>query len=271
MMLRKLYHSVKWCAKHLKWVLQTPIIRDFACQRNSVKFQADGSILVIAPHADDELIGCYQLIKNYSSNVTVFYCSFLGSNYSDNNRVIRENEIKNYINSQGIGLYISSPKQIAKDLLCVINTIKPNYVFIPSIIDWHPEHRKVNIIIADIVKNFPFYIGWYHVSLPIPGDFVSAYSSMTETEQKNKWSSMQSFYTSQLHMDIERFVLVEKLSGETDYAREVYMILSDDRFLSIVQNAIDIEEHLDNLKTILGDLNKMYKQTNAFYRKICTS
>lgn len=268
-MLKKLYRDYVNCKKRRRWVKETKEIKQFIGLPSTAKeYYADSKILVIAPHADDELIGCHRLISHYPDNVTVFYCSYLGSNYDENNRVIREKEIREFTNHYNVDLVVSCPPNVSKDLVDVILRLKPEIIFLPSIVDWHSEHRLVNTIIAEIINVCPETIGWYHVSMPIPREYINAYCSMTPEQQMTKWLDMRSFYLSQLHIDAERFILVEKLTGEDETAVESYLLLSKNDFISKVENSRFYEKELNSLKSTLGYLNCMYNKTSEIYNEI---
>ena len=65
-MLKKLYRDYVNCMKRRRWMKETKEIKQFIGLPSTAKeFHADGKILVIAPHADDELIGCHRLIHHF--------------------------------------------------------------------------------------------------------------------------------------------------------------------------------------------------------------
>lgn len=223
-------------------------------------------ILVIAPHADDELIGCYQLLKDYSDLITVLYCSFLGSDYSEKNRIKRENEFLTFIRTVKCNYIISSPNRVKEDTQLFIKQNNPEFVFLPSVIDWQHEHRLLNYLCNEIInESSNLRIAWYHVSLPIPGDYVNAYSEMSELDNKEKWRMMEACYTSQLHMDIDRFRFVDWTIGNTKSAFETYCILKISNWKKLLIAAQSIQPELDNLKYCLGDMGKMFNQTKQAY------
>ena len=268
-MLKKLYRYFVNCMKRRRWVKETKEIIQFIGLPSTAKeFRADGKILVIAPHADDELIGCHQIISHYTNNVTVFYCSYLGSNHDESNRVIRENEIREFTKHKNVDLVTSCPSNVPRDLVDIIRALQPEIIFLPSIVDWHPEHRLVNTKLADIINVCPDTIGWYHVSMPIPREYINAYCSMTTEQLMTKWSEMRTFYHSQLHMDLERFILVERLTGKKETAIESYLLLSKDDFVRKVENSRFYEKELNSLKSTLGNLNFMYDKTLKIYNAI---
>lgn len=235
------------------------------------EFKTDKRILVLAPHADDELIGCYQLIKNHYDTVTVLYCSFLGSNYSDSNKRTREKEFVSFVQTVNCDYIISSPDRVKEDIRTFINQSMPEFIFLPSVVDWQHEHRKLNNLCNEVVEeNMDLKIGWYHVSLPIPIDYINSYSLMSNKDFEEKWAVMNSCYTSQLHMDIERFRFVEKSIPNDNCALETYSILTIHNWKKMIANAHIIQPELNALKECLGNMKKMFCLTNNIYRTIST-
>ena len=103
-----------------------------------------GKTLVVAPHFDDELIGCYSILKNYE-NVTVLVVT---TNNSDQDEVRFNESYKlslkhNYklkkikLIKDGSGRFISEK---------ILFTFK-NYdnIFIPSLFDRHPDHFLISL------------------------------------------------------------------------------------------------------------------------------
>lgn len=261
-------HKCRWSI--WKYQLKCLSIEDYLIISTENNNKIEGTILIIAPHADDELIGCNQLISNPDLEVTIFYCGFLGSNNDAKNGIEREKEIRTYANSQNRRLVVSSPENAENDLERVIAEIQPTVVFLPSFIDWHPEHRHVNVILANVVGKVGIHceIGWYHVSLPIPAAFVNYMSMMSKNQYLKKWRAMTRYYPSQLHMDIKRFKFIERQVINSCYAAETYYLQNVERW----KNSLDIlhsnENQMDTLKSTLGQIDKMYNQTLILYKTI---
>lgn len=268
-MLRELYHSYRSTVKHLKWRLQAKKITHLTHVSNAVPFTCDGPILIIAPHADDELIGCHRLIRNNAEKITILYCAFLGSNYSEQNRQVRQREFEHYARMQGCDYAISSPEQLQSKLITLIHQLNPAYIFLPSFVDWHPEHRLINKILIETFKAITMNvrIGWYHISLPIPGIFVNSYSEMDEKQQHEKWETMAACYPSQMHMDISRFKFIENLGNSSATLAEAYVILPISKWKTAVETVSD-ETELNSLKMTLGNIKSMYIETTNVYKQI---
>lgn len=267
--LTKIYSYIIGIKNHVLWQIQAANVKTLTTSSCAVEFHSTSHIIVIAPHADDELIGCHQLILNHRHLVTIFYCGYLGSNQSETNRTIREKEIIAYSRYQNCNLIISAPNTIQADLRKAIEQLKPEYVFLPSYVDWHDEHRLINNLLVSIRPSHHIKVGWYHVSLPIPGVFVTAFSTMSKTEYLKKWKAMIICYPSQLHMNLSRCKYIEKLGTKGNEYRETYIIMSFDRYCIMVEKlALRPSEQFQSLKATLGDIERMYTETNHIYKTL---
>lgn len=184
------------------------------------------NILILAPHADDEWIGCSQAIK-LSKKSTVYYFNFLGKNYNSQNEKIRLEEIKKVSKINNSKLVISSSRENYFDLKKLINDENFSAIFIPFPLDWHPEHLKVNDIaidiISDSVKSSNLY--FYHISVPIPETIKEyVYLPMSKSEIQNKIKVFDQNYISQRNTPIRRLALQNRIwaQGQKFYAAEVY-------------------------------------------------
>lgn len=266
-MLRRFIKYLIRIRKTINWKLQSRRVASLYKNENAQPFCiTDEEVVIIAPHADDELIGCHQLITNYTQSITVLYGGYLGSNQTESNRITREQEIKKYCQMQGCNLVVSTPKTIGYELKRVIRERVPQFIFLPSYVDWHDEHRLVNDVLIENFEEYKGHIAWYHVSMPIPGRFINAYSAMSKEQNNSKWDLMKQVYISQLHMDINRFRFVEKINGKPE---ETYFVLDKNEYKEAVNAFKEIGvKKMHKLKSALGDISKMYELTNSIYQSI---
>lgn len=226
-------------------------------------------VIIIAPHADDELIGCYGILSKYKKQVKVFYCSLLGENVTAHNKNIRERELMSYLNSMQIEYFISN-NEIIEDLSMILDSYEPAIIALPSYVDWHSEHRKVNEILHDLLakRRTCYTILWYHVSLPIPYMYVNCVTRFNKQDHRAKWYSLISYYKSQLHMDIDRFRAVEQLWCDKDEFSETYLALDTKTWIACFKILSNYNSELNCLKKSLGNLYYMVKNTEKFYKNI---
>ena len=109
-------------------------------------------ILVLAPHPDDEVIGCGGLLLKYAKNCDVVCLS--DGRYGDENieplemAEIRKKEFENVMNEIDVNgfdfLYIEDSKvKYSYNKFKQIEFKKYDYIFIPNYLDQHPDHKAV--------------------------------------------------------------------------------------------------------------------------------
>lgn len=231
------------------------------------------NILILAPHADDEWIGCSRALQR-SEKSTVYYFNFLGKNYSSANEKTRLEEIRKLSKIFSFELIISENREDYSDFQKLITDKNYSAVFIPFPLDWHPEHIKVNDIAQEIIsksgKNFNLY--FYHISVPIPEvDIRYSYLPLSGSEAKEKIKVFDENYVSQKNTPIRRLVLQNKIwaQGQKFYAAEMYarfQIIEWKEFLIFVhKNYPAISKtvhHIDFPLRIRKLSNRIYKDFN---------
>lgn len=213
-------------------------------------------VLLIAPHADDELLSSYTLIKR-CPNITVYYCGFTGSNHSDDNRKIRYDEIKSVCSECDIPIIYGGGD--CNNLDQVIRTY--DTLVIPSVVDWHFEHRKVSYLLYDVLQRTKqiFNIYTYSVTVPNESDGDVIAMTMTKSEQNDKYSLFYRFYRSQKFMPIFRFRINERINGyhTNAYSAEVFSKCSYSKWIDEIKIIMDREQaESKELKALLRALGK---------------
>jgi LmbE family N-acetylglucosaminyl deacetylase len=130
-------------------------------------------VLVIAPHQDDEAIGCAgTIIKHVRSGgcVETVFCT-----HDTQERMKESEEAASIIGSQK-NYFMQFPvrslynnKDFKNNLISVINQARPEVVFIPFLLDKHDDHRMISIAFADIRKDIDlnFMVYAYSVWSPL--------------------------------------------------------------------------------------------------------
>lgn len=233
----------------------------------------DQTFLVIAPHADDEYIGCCELIKAKSkqNRIYAFLCSYLGSDLSEENKTKRENEFVKSCDYLRIN-YLISHSGIEDDLNKFINEVEPDIIFIPSIVDPHYEHRKINYVLFNVIRRSSreCKIVWYPVSMPIHPEFVNFIQGYSE---KEKWERFKSIYSSQVHMHLERFQAEERMLGKLYgmNAGEGFLFISFNQWRKTLINFTeDMARELDMIKkkNIEDRFFKIYRLSKRYYTSL---
>lgn len=183
----------------------------------------EGRILLIAPHADDELLSSYSLLTK-AKNIVVYYCGFTGSNHEESNRIIRKNEIEAVCKNLNIPIFDGCGA--CYNLKEVLTAENFKSIVIPSIVDWHPEHRKVSYILYNIMKEINITPKIYSYSVTVPNESKRKISCvpLTKVEFKKKYELFKRIYKSQLFMPLYRFKINERINGYNInmYAAEVF-------------------------------------------------
>ncbi|MDR1260007.1 MAG: PIG-L family deacetylase [Endomicrobium sp.] len=126
-------------------------------------------VLVIAPHQDDEAIGCAgTLIKHVQNGgrVEVIFCTHDTSERMEESKkaTLIIGSFKNYYMQFSIrNLY--NNKEFKYSLFSLINKIAPDVIFLPFWFDKHEDHRAVSVVLMDIKKeiNLNFMIYSYSI------------------------------------------------------------------------------------------------------------
>lgn len=147
-------------------------------------------MLVIAPHPDDEVIGCAGVMSKYKSSgktVKVLYCT------KDSNE--RINEAKNAsellkVDEKVFWDYkiesISKQGAFREKLKSLLEHEKPDIVLLPFWLDNHTDHRAINEALVRIgkTKSFDFMVYAYPVWFPVYPNLLVDISSVWEQKVK---------------------------------------------------------------------------------------
>ena len=225
-------------------------------------------ILIISPHPDDELIGCYEILKLYGPNVDVYYTGLTGRELSKENKRIRTEEFIRLCSACCVN-YILPSGNWRTDLKKCFSEKEYDCLFVPSYIDWHWEHRAVCIEALSLVNKYQMELEvyLYCVTVPIPTQFVNSYAERT----KRKWDLFYKIYKSQRYMPISRFRIAEKryMADEKNY--EPYFHINTvslaeviECFLTLNMSCLDgMEKQINDLKRILNSSLLLYEELES--------
>lgn len=120
-------------------------------------------ILVLAPHPDDEAIGCggtlRRLTENGGRGETVFFTNGKKNDSDDNEELsrVRVNEARNSAKELGmgkshfLGCYdrrLKPDKKVLDFIVSLIDEMNPDIIFTPFFLDNHPDHSETAKILA---------------------------------------------------------------------------------------------------------------------------
>lgn len=182
------------------------------------------TVVVIAPHPDDETLGCggtLLLLKQngYSINWLIITSMSLDSEAQGEKIKVRDDEINavaakyKFDNVTRFGINASEVDGVSKgDLVCkisnVFNKIKPNIVFIPFINDVHTDHKLIAEAAISCTKwfRYPFI------------EKVLYYETLSETDFNIDSTSLR--FNPNVYIDISEH-LNEKLEIMKIYSSEM--------------------------------------------------
>ncbi len=171
-----------------------------------LEFGEETKALCLCPHADDESIGMGGLLSIYPKNFDVVLLTDGRKGVKDMPATevieLRENEFRAAMQIAGVENYTffrSRDKHLIEDLdtFKKLAISKYNCIFVPNIIDQHPDHKAVSLLLNEILYTNPYRkdlkICFYEVWSAL--GFVNAYVDISENIQVKK--AMISCYQSQ--------------------------------------------------------------------------
>lgn len=179
------------------------------------------SALVIAPHPDDEVLGCGATIKAFTNRgISVNLCivtQTYSPEWSDNFRIQRSKEIVKSsrilkieqifsLDFPTVKLDTIPKKQLIDRLSEVVQEIKPNYIFLPHYGDVNLDHRIVNQ--ASMLALRPHLLPEKHK--------IMAYETLSETE----WGGPHEPFVPRLYINVGH-TIQDKVNAMKSYSSEL--------------------------------------------------
>ena len=259
---------LKWFC-YYKWTTLKPRRDNYLKQ---VSWYRKGRVLLIAPHADDELLSSYTLLKN-CRDITVYYCGFTGSDPSIENRNTRQREIEQLCKMMNIP--VINGYGSCENLAIAIKDY--DVIVVPSIVDWHPEHRKVSYLLYDILKETSISPQIYSYSVTVPNESLETILAlpMNRTEQNDKYRIFNKIYHSQKFMPVYRFRINERINGyhAQTFAAELFLHHHLEKWLWETNHVMLAEQSEDpELKRLIktvgrtGDMSIAREASREFYQ-----
>lgn len=190
-----------------------------------------GKIMILAPHSDDEWVGCSQLIKTNNKQVLIVNMDMSGDDsVGIHNLRYAEMELMAKNNGSEI-VTLREDKKKHTALSELIESYNPEYIAVPFYYDWHKEHLLTRNILNKalnslVKKRNELKIIEYQVSVPIPCNEITHCVSMTKREQDEKWRRFSQTYKTQDFFPIWRYKYNERIAGRYNnvYAAECYSV-----------------------------------------------
>ena len=178
-------------------------------------------ILVIAPHPDDEVLGCGGTILRHKKNGDMVYCAYVTNfkknyfKYKNKLEQIKKVSKKLKLDDYFIGEFHPTElneKNLNKVILFIkkiVNKIKPETIFVPFEGDIHTDHKIVFDACKPFIKSFRYkFIKNFYV-----------YEILSETNFSEGLSKIS--FKPNLFVDITKFIK-EKIKIAYIYKDEFY-------------------------------------------------
>lgn len=212
-----------------------------------LSLQATDRILVLAPHSDDESIGCGALLLSYAPQVSVA-CLTNGAKgvpYMPKAEVVqmRERELRTALSLAGVEevtfLGIED-RELASNLVqfSQLSVSDKEWIFIPNFLDQHPDHKAVTPLLQSLLTErgyspnlkIVFYEIWG--ALPV----WNAYLALDEMSWHKKQNLIACFQS-----QVKQIDYASRIYGLHTYrgiaaglpAVEAYLVLDVQDFLAI--------------------------------------
>ncbi len=225
--------------------------------------------LVLAPHSDDEWIGCSQILRTMPKS----YVCYMDMPGGDNDEVHqkRYEEIKKGVESNGRQLYKVSEDKLSS-LNDIITSIHPDYILVPYYFDWHEEHIAIMQLLKQVLaaSEYQCNILMYQVSVPMPKEACNVCIPMTKKEENEKWHFFHEVYKTQSFMPVKRFMAYERIEGGLagSHSAEVYAMTNSKEWIKKLDSYIlgedvrkEIKTQLNNIPYVLDRVCSLYNQT----------
>jgi len=159
-------------------------------------------ILVLAPHPDDETLGCGGSLTILSKAGKSIKAVFLTKGekadpaITDKGRyaAMREKEASKAMSILGISDYefLGFPdrelhanlKELREKIGLIVKRFKPDTLYSPSMIDLNPDHRTTAALAMDMAKTGEIKIVFYELTSPIRPNLLVNISSVFKTKKK---------------------------------------------------------------------------------------
>lgn len=258
------YHKYK---QEKVWKQQTKYWREKISPKQLMNIPHYEKILILAPHDDDEWIGCSHFIRNYQN---AFVCNMdMDGGDTSEMHAVRLQEMKNLASMFGRE-FITIDKDKTTSLKKIVLEKRPDYICVPCFFDWHPEHIQVMNILKEvlILSKYSCQVVMYQVSLPIPPSLCNMVIPFNYRTFEYKWNTFVNVYPTQIKIAYKRFMANEQINGAlaNAYAAEVYVVNSSNDWLNMFDYLLTSEEK-EIIKNNLSDITFVRDTINEFLNK----
>lgn len=219
----------------------------------SFRTKAGDKALIIAPHPDDEVLGCAGIIQkmlNLSMMVeVVLLTDGAGENHNQELAQIRREEFYKAISSLGniAVTYLGFPdgsisenyEKVIDSLSLVFQNSIPDIVFLPYVFDYNLDHQVCNFVLERVLTNLNLFslkeIAMYEVWTPIL--YPNCYINVTDEFDVKK--NAISIYRSQE----KRYHIFDKVLALNTY-RAKFSMRTNVRYMECFRS-FNVKEYID--------------------------
>jgi LmbE family N-acetylglucosaminyl deacetylase len=165
---------------------------------SSINIPKNESILIIAPHPDDEVIGLGGTIQLLKENNCEVHVAYVTTGQSEKKAKIKVEAI-DVCNLLGIQYTFlsSSPGSIGlmegKKLEKLIRELNIKHLFSTFLMDDHDDHKRVNQVIYKFLKDYQLQIWMYQIYTSLPANCVIDITKVADEKYKvlSKYTSVR--------------------------------------------------------------------------------
>ncbi|WP_167360093.1 PIG-L deacetylase family protein [Halobacillus dabanensis] len=233
--------------------------------------EKEQTILVLAPHMDDETIGPGATLRKHAEHGAEIHCIFItdgGGSVSDMSeeelKQSRRDEIEQVVNILKLSSVsymdlpdggVSSEPENIRYLKETIERLNPDVIYTTPYIDAHTDHTATAQLLADTLKeiNREVVVRMYEINCAFPPDFINCL--IDTTDQYGKKVQATEVFASQT-IAFDGFLELNQLKGNLAKDR----IPSAEGFIELEKR--DFIKHCDALQQKQLNFPKLFKQVN---------
>lgn len=251
------------------WVASHPGFEPDEPRRWDVRETAGASVLVLAPHPDDEIIGCGGTLLQYreaQAAVSVVYltegsgAAALADVPLDDRAAVRQREAEKVAEQMGFEEVffwgrpdgrLACTDDVVERMGALLDHLRPTVIFVPFCTDPHPDHVGANRILVEALKRWgdparprPLNVLGYEVWGMVPPHVYCP----IDTEIERKLRLLMLYRTGMKAEDYVRYTRdlgayqAYTLTGRTGFV-EVFARFNEAEYLRIVEPADHVPEH----------------------------
>ena len=191
-------------------------------------------VVIIAPHVDDEVIGCYSILSAGNVSKVIYVTDFGEVTEARRVEAIRASRMF------GFDPVFCTLAEIAE------NTLTSTVIYAPNIADNHPHHKVVNMFVRSMPSTALMSIRYYSIDMNVSPKLLSP------EDRTSKLNVLNLLYPTQaeLFASDAKYFLFEELSS-TDGIYEFTMELCNDTYIKSVTISSDVGSNNAKAKSLL--------------------